>query len=60
MENKFKIITTVNEFGYSEEEIAKFPVSKKVRGVVFLDDDNIVCVEEGYKGISEGGFGSWN
>ena len=48
-----KIIARVNEFGYTEEEIEKFPVSKKARGVVFLDD-NVVCIEEdcyGLKGV---------
>jgi ADP-ribose pyrophosphatase YjhB (NUDIX family) len=41
-----KINEVINEHNLSAEEIDKLPIHKKVRGVVFVDENTIICVEE--------------
>lgn len=46
-----KKIGGINEHNFSREEINKLPIRKKVRGLIFKDNDTLVCVEENGYGV---------
>lgn len=46
-----KKIGTINEHNFSEDEIKKLPVHKKVRGVIYKNKNTLVCIEEDGYGI---------
>ena len=45
-----KILGILNPYKFTEEQIKLLPVHKKVRAVVFVDPQTLVCVEEEYNG----------
>ncbi len=48
-----KKIKLINDLGLSSEEIQKLPIRKKSRGIIFLDKNTLVCVEENTKNIDK-------
>lgn len=47
-----KKIGIINEHNFSREKIAKLPIRKKVRGVIYKNKNTLICIEEdGYKKI---------
>lgn len=46
-----KKIGIINEHNFSEEKINELPVRKKVRGLIYKNNNTLVCIEENGYGI---------
>jgi ADP-ribose pyrophosphatase YjhB (NUDIX family) len=46
-----KKIGIINEHNFSKEKISKFPIRKKVRGLIYKNKNTLVCIEENSYGI---------
>jgi len=46
-----KTIKVINEHNLSADKINKLPIHKKARGVVYVDENTIVCIEENSHGV---------
>jgi len=45
-----RILGILNPYNFTKNEIESLPVRKKVRAVVFIDSQTLICVEELYNG----------
>jgi len=48
-----KKIGTINEHNFSKEKIDKLPIHKKVRGLIFKNNNTLVCIEENGYGVKK-------
>jgi len=46
-----KKIGIINEHNFSKEKICKLPIRKKVRGIIYKNNNTLVCIEENGYGI---------
>jgi len=46
-----KLIEIINDDKFSQEMIEELPVHNKVRGIIFNDKNNLVCIEENHQFI---------